>query len=201
MPELVLASNNAKKLKELQSLLPGVLVRTQGELGVSEAEEPFGTFIENALAKARHAARVTGLPVLADDSGLCVDALQGAPGVQSAVYAQQELGVARSDAANNALLLERMQGQTNRRGHFVCALVALRHAEDPQPLIALGRWPVEVMDGARGAGGFGYDPLVLAPEFGQSVAELSAEIKNQHSHRARAMAQLRTQLREIWGWV
>ncbi|MBB5206033.1 XTP/dITP diphosphohydrolase [Inhella inkyongensis] len=201
MNELVLASNNAKKLKELQALLPGVQVRTQGELGVSEAEEPFGTFIENALAKARHAAQLTGLPALADDSGLCVDALGGLPGVTSARFAQLEVGGERSDAANNALLLQRMQGRTDRRGHFVCALVALRHAQDPQPLIALGRWPLVVLEGVQGEGGFGYDPIVAAVDFGQSVASLSAEIKNQHSHRARAMVLLRQQLRDVWGWA
>ncbi len=199
MPELVLASNNAKKLAELQALLPGIRVRCQGELGVGEAEEPHDTFVENALAKARHAARITGRPALADDSGLCVDALQGRPGVQSARYAALA-GGERSDAANNALLLTSMQGQEDRCAHFACVLVALRHADDPQPLIAQGRWLLEVLMEPRGEGGFGYDPLVAPRGQSRSVAELSAEEKNTLSHRAQAMAQLRTQLAEAWGW-
>ncbi len=199
MPELVLASNNAKKLAELQALLPSIRVRCQGELGVGEAEEPHDTFVENALAKARHAARITGRPALADDSGLCVDALQGRPGVQSARYAALA-GGERSDAANNALLLASMQGQEDRRAHFACVLVALRHADDPQPLIAQGRWLLEVLMEPRGEGGFGYDPLVAPRGQSRSVAELSAEEKNSLSHRAQAMAQLRAQLAEAWGW-
>ncbi|WP_374437312.1 RdgB/HAM1 family non-canonical purine NTP pyrophosphatase [Inhella sp.] len=199
MPELVLASNNAKKLAELQALLPGIQVRCQGELGVGEAEEPHGTFVENALAKARHAARITGRPALADDSGLCVDALQGRPGVQSARYAALA-GGERSDAANNALLLATLQGQEDRRAHFACVLVALRHADDPQPLIAQGRWLLEVLEAPRGEGGFGYDPLVAPRGQSRSVAEMSAAEKNTLSHRAQAMAQLRAQLAEAWGW-
>ncbi|MBH9578721.1 RdgB/HAM1 family non-canonical purine NTP pyrophosphatase [Inhella proteolytica] len=199
MPELVLASNNAKKLAELQALLPGIQVRCQGELGVGEAEEPHGTFVENALAKARHAARITGRPALADDSGLCVDALQGRPGVQSARYAALA-GGERSDAANNALLLATLQGQADRRAHFACVLVALRHADDPQPLIAQGRWLLEVLAAPRGEGGFGYDPLVAPRGQSRSVAQMSASEKNTLSHRAQAMAQLRAQLAEAWGW-
>lgn len=199
MPDLVLASNNAKKLAELRALLPGIAVRSQGELGVGEAEEPFGTFVENALAKARHAARLSGLPALADDSGLCVEALQGQPGVQSARYAALA-GGERSDAANNQLLLQRLQGHADRRAHFVCVLVALRHAEDPQPLIAQGRWALEVLTAARGEGGFGYDPLVAPRGQSQSVAEMGADEKNRVSHRAQAMAQLRALLAEAWGW-
>jgi len=199
LPELVLASNNAKKLAELQALLPGIQVRRQGELGVPEAEEPFGTFVENALAKARHAARLTGKPALADDSGLCVEALHGQPGVQSARYAAPA-GGERSDAANNQRLLGALQGVADRRAHFVCVLVAVRHADDPQPLIAQGRWPLDVLHAPRGEGGFGYDPLVAPRGQSRAVAELSAEEKNAASHRAQAMTQLRAQLAEAWGW-
>jgi XTP/dITP diphosphohydrolase len=166
--KLVLASNNAKKLIELQALLgdSNVELVAQGELGVAEADEPYSTFVENALAKARHAAQVTGLPAIADDSGLCVDALGGAPGVASAVYAPtaalqggREAQRRAQDAANNQRLLQRMHGAAERGCHFVCTLVALRSAADPQPLIATGRWGARLLDGARGEGGFGYDPL------------------------------------------
>lgn len=207
---IVLASNNAKKLKELSALmgeLPIELV-TQASLGVSEAEEPHASFVENALAKARHAAAATGLPALADDSGLCVHALGGHPGVQSAVFAplpagpdaeDREARRARQDAANNALLLQRLAGQpAPRAAHFVSLLVAVRTADDPEPLIALGRWPGEVLTEPRGAGGFGYDPLVWIPEEACTVAELPAERKNQLSHRARAAVQLVAQMREAW---
>jgi len=207
--KLVLASNNAKKLAELQALLGGLgieLVR-QGELGVAEADEPHATFLENALAKARHAAAATGLPAIADDSGLCVDALAGAPGVVSAHYAvvpPAAAGQAREDfrrvqdEANNALLLERLAGQADRRAAFCCTLVALRSAADPQPLVATGRWPGEILATRRGMGGFGYDPLMLIREFAKTVAELPAATKNAHSHRARAAAQMRELLREAW---
>ena len=205
---LVLASNNAKKLKELSALfgeLPLQLV-TQGSLGVAEAEEPHVTFVENALAKARHAARCTGLPAIADDSGLCVDALGGHPGVQSAVYAplsapeglEREALRARQDEANNALLLDRLQGQTQRRASFVCALVALRAADDPEPLIAFGRWGGEILAQRQGEGGFGYDPLMFIPAFGRTVAELAPEVKNAHSHRALAAAQMVALMRGAW---
>lgn len=199
MRELVLASGNAKKRAELQALLPGVRVHSQADLGVEEAEEPFDTFLENALTKARHAARCTGLPALADDSGLCVDALAGAPGVQSARWASLS-GGERSDAANNAKLMVEMQGQTNRRAQFVCVLVAVRHAADPQPLVAMGSWPLRVLEAADGDGGFGYDPFVAAAETGVSVARMGAEEKNRCSHRACAMAALRDQLASVWGW-
>lgn len=206
---LVLASNNAKKLKELQTLFGGLPLElvTQGSLGVSEAEEPHVTFIENALAKARHAARATGLAAIADDSGLCVDALGGRPGVQSAVYAPLPEGAAArpreeqralQDAANNALLLQRLDGQAQRRAAFVCTLVAVRHADDPEPLVAFGRWPGEILAAPQGAGGFGYDPLMWAPAFGCTVAELPAETKNAHSHRALAAAQMVERLRRDW---
>lgn len=188
MKQLVLASNNAKKLKELEALLSplGIAVIPQGELGVSEAEEPHCTFIENALAKARHAAAATGLPALADDSGLCVAALGGAPGVQSARYA----GEPKSDARNNEKLLAALAGQTDRRAHFVSLLVLVRHAEDPQPIIAEGEWHGEILPAQRGEGGFGYDPLFLDPASGQTAAELPPAVKNQRSHRGQAMQKL-----------
>ncbi|THF64916.1 RdgB/HAM1 family non-canonical purine NTP pyrophosphatase [Pseudothauera nasutitermitis] len=185
---LVLASNNAKKAAELEALLAplGLQVIPQGELGVSEAEEPHPTFVENALAKARHAAAATGLPAIADDSGLCVAALGGAPGVQSARYA----GEPKSDARNNALLLERLNGVADRRAHFVSVVVLVRAADDPQPLIADGEWHGEILQAARGAGGFGYDPLFWLPELEQSAAELDAALKNTLSHRGAAMRHL-----------
>ncbi len=207
--KLVLASNNAKKLKELSALLgalPLSLV-TQCSMGVAEAEEPHITFIENALAKARHAAAATGLPALADDSGLCVDALGGAPGVQSAVYApftapaeaEREALRALQDAANNRLLLSRLQDHTQRRASFVCALVAIRSADDPEPLIAFGRWQGEILREPQGEGGFGYDPLMFIPAFGCTVAALDAATKNAHSHRALAAAQLLSLMQSAWG--
>ncbi len=204
---LVLASNNAKKLAELQQLLQGlgVALVTQGSLGISEAEEPHATFIENALTKARHAAAAAGGAAIADDSGLCVDALGGAPGVISAHYAglvaatgEREAVRRVQDAANNTRLLETLHGSTDRRAHFISTLVAVRHAHDPQPLVAVGRWPGEILDTPRGNQGFGYDPLMFIPELGRTVAELDAATKNLHSHRARAAAQLRVLLQEVW---
>ena len=204
---IVLASNNRKKLGELQVLLApvGVELVPQGELGVVEAEEPFHTFIENALTKARHAARRVGGAAIADDSGLCVDALGGAPGVISAHYADltdhpadREQQRVRQDAANNALLLERLAGQTDRRGRFISTLVAVRDAEDPEPLVAVGRWFGEILEAPVGAGGFGYDPLMFIPALGQAVAELAPAVKNAHSHRALAAAQMRVLLRDAW---
>lgn len=191
MHKIVLASNNAKKVKELQSLLAplGITIVTQGELGVPEAEEPHCTFVENALAKARHAAQLTGLPALADDSGLCVEALGGAPGVYSARYA----GEPKSDARNNEKLLAELAAfpeAAQRRAHFACVLVLVRSADDPQPLIAEGECPGEILAAPRGDGGFGYDPLFWLPEFGQAMAELSAEQKNKISHRGQAIARL-----------
>jgi XTP/dITP diphosphohydrolase len=206
--KLVLASNNAKKLAELGSLFAGLPVAlvTQGSLGIAEAEEPHMSFVENALAKARHAAQAAGGPAIADDSGLCVDALGGAPGVISAHFAPMELPAglpreeqrARQDAANNALLLQRLQGQANRRARFVCTLVALRHAQDPEPLIALGRWEGEILEQPVGAGGFGYDPLLHIPALGRAVAQLDAAVKNAHSHRALAARQMAALMREAW---
>jgi XTP/dITP diphosphohydrolase len=205
--KLILASNNAKKLVELQALLHGLAIEliAQGTLGVAEAEEPHQTFIENALAKARHAARMTGQAAIADDSGLCVEALGGAPGVQSAVYAplprrdgDREALRRAQDAANNALLLHRMRGRADRRCRFVSALVALRRAEDPEPLIAFGRWEARLLEAPRGTGGFGYDPLVWVEALGASVAELDAATKNRVSHRAMAAADMRVLMHEAW---
>jgi XTP/dITP diphosphohydrolase len=204
---LVLASNNAKKLAELQALFAGLPIDlvSQGTLGVAEAEEPHHTFVENALAKARHAAQASGLPAIADDSGLCVAALGGAPGVQSAHFAgavahsaDREAQRREQDAANNALLLARMAGVGDRRARFVSTLVALRHAEDPEPLIAFGRWEATLLAAPRGEGGFGYDPLVWIDALAASVAELSAAQKNAVSHRALAAAQMRALMRDAW---
>jgi XTP/dITP diphosphohydrolase len=197
--KLVLASNNAKKLKELQTLFEplGIELVTQGSLGIPEAEEPFHTFVENALTKARHAAQASGLPALADDSGLAVEALGGMPGVLSARYATL-FGREKSDAENNRVLLEKLDGIEDRRARFVCALVAVRSADDPEPLIALGRWQGEILRAEQGEGGFGYDPLLFIPELGQSVAALGAETKNRLSHRALASQDLLRQMRESW---
>lgn len=197
--KLVLASNNAKKLKELQALFQplGIELITQGSLGIPEAEEPFHTFVENALTKARHAARASGLPALADDSGLAVDALGGMPGVLSARYATL-FGREKSDAENNRVLLEKLDGIEDRRGRFVCALVAVRSADDPEPLISMGRWQGEILQALEGEGGFGYDPLLFIPELGKSVAALGAETKNRLSHRALASQDLLRQMRESW---
>ena len=210
---IVLASNNARKLAELSAMMSGVgngndmgieLV-AQGALGITEAEEPHLTFIENALAKARHAAAAAQGPAIADDSGLCVDVLGGAPGVISAHYAgevpahgDREARRRQQDAANNALLLQHLAGKTDRRGHFISTLVAVRHAEDPQPLVAVGRWPGEILTAPRGDQGFGYDPLMFIPELNRSVAEIDAAQKNRHSHRSRAMVRMRALLQEVW---
>jgi XTP/dITP diphosphohydrolase len=197
--KLVLASNNAKKLAELQALFAplGIELVTQGSLGIAEAEEPFDSFVENALTKARHAAKASGLPALADDSGLAVDALGGAPGVLSARYATLS-GRPKSDAENNAVLLEKLAGVENRAARFVCALVAVRSAADPEPLIAMGRWQGQVLPALSGEGGFGYDPLLFIPSLGRSVAQLSAAEKNSLSHRALAATDLAAQMRETW---
>ncbi len=197
--KLVLASNNAKKLVELGSLFAplGVEPITQGSLGIPEAEEPHPSFVENALAKARHAAQQSGLPAIADDSGLCVDALGGSPGVLSARYATL-FGGPREDAANNQTLLAHMAGRAQRSARFVGVLVALRRADDPEPLVAMGRWQGELLEVPRGQGGFGYDPLLLIPALGRSVAELDAATKNLHSHRALAAAQMLQLMREVW---
>ncbi|MEO3691036.1 RdgB/HAM1 family non-canonical purine NTP pyrophosphatase [Roseateles paludis] len=197
---LVLASNNAKKLAELQTLFAplGIELVNQGALGIPEAEEPFDSFVENALAKARHAAQLSGLPALADDSGISVTALGGAPGVRSARYAA-DAGGAKSDAANNERLLREMARIDAREARFVCALVAVRSSTDPEPLIAMGRWQGRILHELTGEGGFGYDPLMYIDALGATVAQLDAATKNQHSHRALAAAQLLAQFREAWG--
>ena len=197
--KLVLASNNAKKLAELQVLFAplGVALVTQGSLGIPEADEPFDSFVENALTKARHAAKLSGLPALADDSGLAVEALNGAPGVLSARYATL-FGQPKTDVDNNRVLLEQMAAVTDRAARFVCALVAVKSAADPEPLIAMGRWQGQVLPALQGEGGFGYDPLLFIPSLGKSVGQLSAAEKNTLSHRALAAADLARQMREVW---
>ena len=204
---LVLASNNVKKLAELQVLFSGLPVTlvTQASLGVTEAEEPHLTFVENALAKARHAARATGSAAIADDSGLCVDALGGAPGVISAHFAptvapdtDRERLRRAQDAANNRLLLSRLEGIADRRASFVSTLVAIRSAEDPQPLISTARWTGEILTALRGEAGFGYDPLLFIPALGLSVAELDAATKNLVSHRAQSARAMLSLMREAW---
>ncbi|MBI1887120.1 MAG: RdgB/HAM1 family non-canonical purine NTP pyrophosphatase [Nitrosomonadales bacterium] len=186
MKKLVLASSNSGKLREFQFLLQplGIEVLTQAQLGIDEAEEPHQTFIENALAKARHASRLSGLPALADDSGICVSALDGAPGVQSARYAGDD---PKSDQRNNEKLLQVMQGVADRRAHYYCVLVLLRHADDPQPLIAEGEWHGEIALQPSGDGGFGYDPLFWLAEFGKTSAQLKREQKHAISHRGKAL--------------
>lgn len=186
MNKLVIASNNAGKLREFQRMLSplGIEVLTQSQLGIAEAEEPHCTFVENALAKARHVSRESGLPALADDSGICVEALGGAPGVISARYAGEN---PKSDARNNEKLLQDMQGVADRRAHYYCVLVLVRHADDPQPLIAEGEWQGEIFHEERGEGGFGYDPMFWLPEFGKTAAELSHDEKAKVSHRAKAL--------------
>ncbi len=186
--KIVMASNNAGKLKEFASLLGdiGLDVRPQGEFDVPEAEEPFGTFVENALTKARHAARLTGLPALADDSGVCVNALGGAPGVYSARYA----GEPKSDANNNAKLIADLAAHADKSAYYYCVLVYVRHADDPQPVIADGVWKGEIIAQARGEGGFGYDPYFLLPELSKTAAELSHAEKNAVSHRGQALRAL-----------
>lgn len=200
MSKVVLASNNAGKLKEFSSILAplGIEMVAQGSLGVTEAEEPFHTFIENALAKARHASAQTGLPALADDSGLCVDALGGAPGVYSARFAAMN-GFEKSDAANNHYLVSRLAGETNRRACYVAVLVYVRSAQDPQPLIAEGVWYGEIIDQPRGTHGFGYDPHFHVPALGKTAAELEPAEKNAISHRGQALKQLLSRLREQQG--
>ncbi len=184
----MLASSNVGKLREFQQLLAahGFEVLPQSALGVTDAEEPHATFVENALAKARHASAHTGLPAFADDSGIVVEALAGEPGVHSARFA----GEPRSDARNNAKLVELLRPHRDRRAHYYCVIVMVRHAADPEPLIADGRWHGEVIDSPRGAGGFGYDPYFLLPHLGRTAAELDAEDKNLISHRGIAVRRL-----------
>ena len=197
MQKLVLASNNAGKLREFGQLLATLdfEVLPQSAFAVPEADEPYVTFVENALAKARHCARLTGLPALADDSGLCVHALGGAPGVRSARYASFGTTQPKSDARNNEHLLQELAPHQDRRAHYVAVLVFVRHADDPQPLIAEGEWHGEILTAPRGDGGFGYDPLFFVPELGASAAELAPEQKNAISHRGKALRLLMEKLR------
>jgi XTP/dITP diphosphohydrolase len=192
---LVLASGNPGKLREFTRLLEplGIAVVAQGELGIPDADEPHQTFIENALAKARHASAAAKLPALADDSGICVDALNGAPGVQSARYA----GEPRSDARNNARLIAALAGAPDRRAHYYCVLVLMRGAGDPQPLIAEGTWWGTIADEPRGDGGFGYDPYFRDGVSGMSGAEMPLELKNAVSHRGKAMRALIERLNDL----
>ncbi len=185
---LVIASGNQGKLREIARLLEplGLEIVAQSELGVSPAAEPHPTFVENALAKARHASAATGLPALADDSGICVAALDGAPGVHSARYA----GAAATDELNNARLLQAMTTVTDRRAHYYCVIVLMRRHDDPQPIIAEGEWHGEIVHTPRGTGGFGYDPLFLDPGSGLTGAELARSRKNRVSHRGQAMRKL-----------
>jgi len=193
LKSLVIATGNAGKLREIRALLAplNIEVLPQSDFSVPEAEEPHCTFIENALAKARHASKLTGLPALADDSGICVDALNGAPGVISAHYA----GLPRSDAANNAKLMADLQGVTNRKAHYHCAMVLVCHPEDPQPLIAEGEWHGVLLNEARGDDGFGYDPYFLDVVHGKTGGELALDIKNHISHRGQALAVLLEKLK------
>lgn len=197
--KLVIASGNKGKLRELEHLLAplGIEIIPQAALNVPEAEEPYATFIENALAKARHASKVTGLPALADDSGLCVDVLSGAPGVISARYACEDADTPKSDARNNEKLLTVMAGEKNRHAHFYCVIVLVRHANDPEPIIAEGVWSGEILTALRGDDGFGYDPLFLDDKTGKTVAELPLEIKSRISHRGHAMTKLMQKLERL----
>lgn len=199
LKKIVLASNNAGKLAELQAMLVplGVELVRQADLGIAEAEEPFRTFVENALAKARHAARESRLPALADDAGLCVDAFGGLPGVDTAFYATQH-GYAKGDDNNVRALLEQLRHQPNRRAALVSTLVAVRTPEDPEPLIAVGRVVGEIAREPAGSNGFGFDPVMFIPEFGRTFAQLAVEVKNAHSHRGRAAQQMLVLMRERW---
>lgn len=192
--KLVIASNNPGKLREIAQILAPLKIDVlpQSAFGVSEADEPHATFVENALAKARHAARLTGLPALADDSGICVEALGGAPGVQSARFA----GEPKSDERNNARLIAALAQETDRRAHYYCVMVLMKHGDDPQPLVAEGEWHGEILRSPRGSGGFGYDPLFLDPALGKTGAELSAGRKNRISHRGKALRRLLHLLRQ-----
>ncbi len=199
MRSLVLASNNAGKLAELQVLFAplGWQLRPQSEFNTPEADEPFQTFVENALAKARHAAAHTGMPAVADDAGLCVDAFNGLPGVQTAHYATQ-FGYSKGDANNVRALLKQLDGVTQRRAALVSTLVAVRNPQDPEPLIAMGRVVGEITAAPRGSHGFGFDPVMFIPELGKTFAELDPDVKNQYSHRGRAARQLVALMKAQW---
>ena len=199
MMKLVLASNNRGKLAELQALFAGldVTLIAQSSLGATEAEEPYRTFVENALAKARHASAATGLPAMADDAGLCVDAFGGLPGVDTAFYATQ-FGYEKGDDNNVKALLEQLQGKTNRRAALVSTLVAVRSKDDPEPLIAVGRAVGEITDKCIGINGFGFDPVMYIPHLGKTFAELSDADKNANSHRGKAAKRMLALMQESW---
>ena len=202
MKEIVVASSNPGNLRELAELLAplGIEIIPQAKLGIGDAEEPHATFVENALAKARHASRAAGMPALADDSGICVAALGGEPGVHSARFAADaaEGGARRAeqDERNNRRLLSLLAGKQDRRAHYACVMVLMHHAEDPEPVIAEGRWSGELIDAPRGANGFGYDPYFLVPGLGKTAAELGAEQKNAISHRGKALRRLIAKLKQ-----
>ena len=198
MKKLVVASSNPGKLAEIRALLVplGIEVVSQDELGIADAEEPHFTFLENALAKARHASQASGLPALADDSGICVDALGGGPGVNSAYFAGTQGAREERDARNNAKLLAAMERAPVKTAHYACVMVLVRRAGDPQPLVAEGNWRGEIADRPRGSNGFGYDPLFLIPALGQTAAELDAATKNRISHRGIALQRLLDRLRD-----
>ena len=197
MSKLVIASGNAGKLREIARILAPLEIEAvpQSEFNVPDCSEPHVTFVENCLAKARHASAHSGLPALADDSGICVEALGGAPGVYSARYA----GEPKSDDRNNEKLVAALQGEANRSAHYTCVMVYVRHPDDPEPVIAEGRWYGEIIDTPRGRNGFGYDPYFLLPALGRTAAELDAAEKNRASHRGRALARLIAQLRDPEG--
>ena len=197
--KIVLASGNRGKLAELRAMLAplGFELIAQGDLGIEEAAEPFHTFVENALAKARHAAQHSGLPALADDAGLCVDAFGGLPGVDTAYYATQ-FGYEKGDANNVRALLEQLRDQPTRRAAMVSTLVALRSAQDPEPLIAVGRVSGEISLEPMGSNGFGFDPVMYLPEFGKTFAQLPVAVKNANSHRGRAARAMVQLMRERW---
>lgn len=199
MSKIVLASNNPGKLVELQALFAplGVELVAQSALDISEADEPFRTFVENALTKARHAAEHSGLPALADDAGLCVDAFGGLPGVDTAYYATQ-FGYPKGDANNVRALLEQLKGVENRRAALVSTLVAVRSPQDPEPLIAVGRVVGQITQEPIGDGGFGFDPVMFLPEFGKTFAQLTPEVKNANSHRGRAARDMLALMRDRW---
>lgn len=188
LQKLVIASNNQGKLLEINALLAPLSIKAvpQSGFNAGEVDEPYGTFVENALAKARHASRCSGLPTLADDSGICVSALGGAPGVASARYA----GEPKSDERNNLKLVEALKNESNRHAYYYCVIVLVRHADDPQPIIVDGSWYGEIIEHPQGTGGFGYDPYFFLPEFGKTAAELTAEQKNKISHRGQALSKL-----------
>ena len=206
MRKLVIASNNPGKLREIAAILSPLAIEVvaQGALGVAEAEEPHCTFVENALTKARHASRATGLPALADDSGVCVHALGGEPGVHSARYADEGHATCREeqDQRNNDKLLRALTGAADRSAHYCCVIVLVRRADVPQPLIAEAEWHGEILARPRGAGGFGYDPLFLIPALGKTGAELSSQEKNRVSHRGQALSVLVARLQaEMQAWT